>query len=449
MNSAKSAADAGSQIVVQVYSKLASTLSVPDVAGSASDSILSLQFPGQYIEPNLDFRDAATQYAVSNVCDRVLLCGWTVVQTSGTVSDVYKLILDGKETPNVSLKPAEKKKLQEAQEYLFDATGQPSAAYGDYQKYQAIFFAALDNYEAAAATKKNGGAAVPPKVIKEREVAEKNWRKSGHKDAVEAAVATIATYESMEPEVFWLRLLDRYAAYTRRLPNGSEFQFVDAYPPYTQWFEDFGWSDFSFDGKDFSNQARSGGIGGDFYCPYCPYRGGVVAGDQKQRGVYDLAKNIARNELAVSDITLTCRVKRVEILRPWMNINVFYSRAWRWSRAAVGHGVKISSGGDIAGGEFPVGAMPVLPKTMILARDLVLTWKDSERVSLNLPPGEPIAFGPFNLSKGRRENGKIDQPDPQVIGYVSTMLPRCPNPDSTLPWPTLNDTGEWLTNYHR
>ena len=441
----KSVSEANSQIAVQLYSKLASALSVPDVAGNPGNSILSLQFPGQYVEPNLDFRNIETQYKISNVCNRVLLCGWTVVQSAGTISDVYKLILDGKETPNMILKPDEKKKLQEAQEYLFDATGQPSVIYSEYQKYQTIFLVALDSYEAAAATKKNGGAAIPQKVIKERQEAEKNWRKKGYKESVENATAIIATYESMEPELFWLRLLDRYAEHTRCLPNGSEFQLVDTYPPYTQWFEDFGWSDFSFDSKDFTNQARSGGVGGGPCCPCCLCRSGDLADRQSSHGVYDLARNMAHNKLFVSDVTLRCRVKRVEILRPWMNANVFYSRAWRWSHSAVGYGVKISSGGDIAGGVFPAGAMPVLSKTMLLARDLVLTWKDvNGEFTLNLPHNQDqIAFGPFNLAKGRRDNGEIVQPDPQVIGYMSEVLPRCPNPDATLPWSTMGDRDQW------
>ncbi|HYP39649.1 MAG TPA: hypothetical protein VEX13_04745, partial [Chloroflexia bacterium] len=150
-------ADIPARLFVQLYSKLAASLSVSGVIGQDPPFILSLQIPGLYIRPNLDTKDPMTQFYVANALNPILACSWTSVKQAGTVSDVYKSILDGKETPLVKLSPEQQHELDSALAYLFQPDGEPTDEYRQYLASQLAYLEALDNYEIAAATSKNGG----------------------------------------------------------------------------------------------------------------------------------------------------------------------------------------------------------------------------------------------------------------------------------------------------
>ncbi|WP_157839526.1 hypothetical protein [Comamonas testosteroni] len=83
--------------------------------------------------------------------------------------------------------------------------------------------------------------------------------------------------------------------------------------------------------------------------------------------------------------------------------------------------------------------MPVLPMTAILARDVNIYWKSNKGISHikeGLEKKLDLNIGPFRISRAIiKEEHRIYQPDPQIIGYISTILPKSPNPEPTLPWP--------------
>ena len=443
-------ADPDSRLFVQLYSKLAATFSVAQTVGKPSGSILSLMVPGLYVPPGMDAKDPQVQYDISNVLNPVLLCDWAVVPGVGVISDVYRNILDGKEPPLVHLTPGQRAELDAARAYLFLSDDEPTPAYAEYQSYQLDYLTALDAYEQAEATEANGGLPMPPKVVKQLEHATKAWAKKGHRSDVDLAIATIANYEAMEPATFWYRLAERFRAWTREAGTFSEYLYTTSIPPYEFWFQDFGWSDFLFDDRDFDTQERSGGVGVGGNCGESCCCGGVRSlrgrGGRPVGGFWSsLGGDFRGDEEPVgakpTKFHLTCQLRRVEIVRPWMDTNVFSSRAWRWSPASVSFGVVVSTGGDLVGSVVPTGVMPVLPTTAILARDVEIVWDDSGRtaaeVAQRIGSGHEIRFGPFRLSRATvGTGGHISMPDPQFIGYLSSLVPRCPNPDPALPWPT-------------
>jgi hypothetical protein len=444
--------DPTNQLFVQIYSKLAAALSVPGVVGEDSSSIMSLQIPGVYIRPNLKFDDPATQFYVSNALDAVLACSWTASKKAGTVSDIYKSILDGKQMPLSHLTPEECKELDAAFAYLYDPDGDPSEAYCAYQNCQLNYMTALDAYEAAGATQKNGGPPVPQNLSDNLKKAEQAWNERGHKGDVERAIATVNQYEGLEPAVFWKGLADRFAQYTRTINDGSEFQYVTSNPPYEQWFEEFGWSKFDFDMTDFKRQSRAGGVGVTGCCCCCCCCVQNAPDASAHLGPFSLLGNPSACEIPFlmdkEDFKLSCSMRRVEIVRPWMNTNVFYSRAWRWSPFSVSYGVLLSTGGDLAGRVVPSGVMPVLPMTVLLVKDLEVYWKSEtgmKALEKHVQQGHECYLGPFRLSRATlQDEHRISMPDPQLIGFISSILPKSPNPDPALNWPHLTkNRSEW------
>lgn len=441
--------DVSAQLFVQLYSKLAAALSVPGTVGNDSGAILSLQVPGLNIDLHMDVEDPATQYAIANALNPTLACSWTLVRGAATVTDVYKAILDGKETPLVELTEAQRRELAAADAYLHDPGGGPTPAYARYLECQLAWLQALDSFEAARATYLNGGEPVPKRLRVALQKAAEVWRTEGHQHDVERALATVAEYEALEPHVFWYRLHHRFREYTRVAHVTSEFQLVDANPPYQQWNDPAGWSAFSYDSRDYYNQPRSGGVGLDDGCCRCcaPPQPTAPAPLLAARAPGDAGE--VPIPLGEAEFILKASLRRIEIVRPWMDANVFYSRAWRWSRASVSYGVVVSTGGDIAGRLVPKGVMPVLPTTAILARDIDIFWDDGGRtaaqVRAHLESGRDVRYGPFSLV-GAAVDGehRISIPGPQLIGFISAILPECPNPDPALEWPlTGGRRGTW------
>lgn len=448
----RASVDIDAQRYLQIYNKLATALSLRGVVGSDTGALLSLCLPGQDIRPGLDPKDRTTQYYVSNALNRTLLCSWTVVPGAATISDVYKAVLDGKQTPLIRLSPDERKALDAAEMLLFHLDGGPTETYRLYQQYQLAYLAALDAYEGAEATHANGGAEVPHRLVVARDAAERDWMEKGHKSEVDNAIATIAELESREPATYWRKLAQLYRRYTLTLDpeTGGEFQLVQSNPPYEQWFEREGWSDFTFDDRDFANQQGTGG-GGLVALSCCCCSHGQEKGTGGTRG--DRTALLAARTrpedpeepmpFLAGRMSLTGKIRRVEIMRPWLDVNLFHSRAWRWFSGSVSHGVVISSGGDIAGKVVPTGVMPVLPVTAILAADVVIEWEDDGQAAADirarLSSGCMVRFGPFRLTAPPGEDGRIVIKGPQLIGFISRLLPTCPDPDPLLPWPAAQD----------
>ncbi|MCE7763387.1 hypothetical protein GQL56_12110 [Pseudomonas putida] len=461
-------AETDSADFVQLYSKLAYALGAAGVVGQNPAALISLQLPGVVVDPGMDPDNLETQYLVSNLLNVTLECNYVVTTKAGLVSDVYKLILDGKETPRLELTPEQALELKDAQAALYDrASGQPTQMFLDYQACAQRYYTALDTFNSQTTTHVNGGPKVPEETVIALKQAEHAWDDKGYRETVERDLATIAELESRNPYVYWQALQARFANGTRTLANNSTFQEVSSLPPYKKWFDQELWSPFSFDANDYKKQHRSGGTGmqagkcrccipsdlqGSASSTRSPFARHTHHDQFQLLGAWDPGSGQELrlpHAVCADDFELKLSFKRINIIRPWMDSNVFYSRTWRWSAQSVGFGIDISTGGSIAGNRVASGVMPVLPTTALLAKDIeVRTSCERTRAWLQdqSSRGRMIRFGPFQLhmlptpqASNQQVNGKAVKAllagAPQIFGYISTLFPQCPNPDGTLPWP--------------
>ena len=472
---------------IQLYSKMAQSLALSGVVGQNPSALLAIQLPGVVIKPGLDPKDPETEYYVSNFLNLTLECDYVATSKAASVSDVYKLILDGKELPLIDLSPEEKEKLKLARDYLLDASGNPSPAYIAYNDYAYRFYTAQDTLDTAQATHDNGGPPVSEAIRDAYTQARADWHSKGHKDEIENALAVVEQLEARDPFPYWHSLAKLYSEHTRALPNGSRFQSVTSFPLYEHWFDQDLWTPFSFDESDFRRQRRSGGTGmRGSACCCCEgddqyfYAGlanrshlassspsGFGPGFHLNRPVRSSSHNISDIIAAWRDASpnteetlphaysqgakkLECSFKRINIIRPWMDANVFYSRLWRWSRQSIGWGITVSTGGNVAANHKATGVMPVLPTTALLAKDIRVSMASSpvaDWAQRQLAAGKRLRYGPFildnvasappgsRLSSGAPAEFQFSGA-PQIFGYISTIFPQCPNPDLTLPWPS-------------
>ena len=411
----------------------------PVLPGDNPDFLLAIYNPGQYLPANLDpVTNTTDRYSLSVLFNVVPQFSWVFKPAQTTITNGYKSILDYKETPLTHLTPEQKTKLEEANAVL-------DSDYEKYLDYMDRYLTALDAYDAAYATWVNGGAKVPSSLRLRLQSALDAWNGPGHRARVDSAIAVVAAYEALEPESFWYKLMQRYAAGTQNTDEGSDFQVVGVSPPYKSWFQDAGWTNFTFTQSDMDNQQKSQviGVSGNLDLSF---------GIFKISGSGDYSQDSSYTKIDQTDLSFSCKLMRVSFDRNWMNPLIFSSTAWRWAKGSPTYGSHLSTGADIAGAVPPSGDMTAVPTAAILAKDLVVngTFNNTvvEEFNRDIRADASVGIGPFAISgrfnmgdhtgseKGTIAANGITAKDVQIIALVCQLLPLCPNPDSTLPWPS-------------
>lgn len=400
--------------------------------------LLAILNPGQYVPADLNpSTDVDDRYALSVLLSAVPQFSWVYKPAAGTVDNNYRSVLDYKEAPEVHLTADQQKQL--------DAANKTVERYIDvYKQYQQAYWDAIDAYDSAYATYKNGGAPVPPSLKQKVTAAVQDWQRLGHKSAMDSATAVIDRFEALEPESFWYKLTERYQSGTQYADLGSEFQPVGVSPPYKSWFGEHGWTTFSFDQKDMDNQQESQSIGvaGSLDGTFGIFK---ISGDG------DYSKDSSYTKMTQTQLTFGCKLMRVSLDRPWMNPLVLSSRAWRWAPGTPLYGTKFSTGADIASDVAPTGQMTVIPTAAILSKDLVVTGNFTDTIvkelNTRIKANASVGIGPFSIAGhfnmsdhsgsqvGTIADNKITAPDVQIVAFVCEVLPKSPDPDPTLKWP--------------
>lgn len=413
----------------------------PGVAAGPDASpqyLLAIYNPGQYIPAGMDpVGKVADRYALSVLFDVVPQFSWVFKPAATTISNSYRSVLDYKEAPLTHLTPDQKKKLDDAQatyDKYIDA----------YDTTLDAYLVVLDSYDAAYATWVNGGPPIPRSLVTKLKAAYDKWVAQGHKEAVQSAVAVISALEGLEPESFWYKLLQRYQTGTQQSPMASEFQVVGFAPPYKSWFEDAGWTSFTFDQKDMDNQenSRSIGVSGSLDMSFGIFN---ISGS----GTYEEDSRYVKMDQ--TELFFSCKLMRISLDRSWMNPLVFSSSAWRWAPGTPTYGMQFSTGGDISGAVAPQGTMTVIPTAAILSKDLKIVGNFDntlvDELNRQISANASVGIGPFSIAgqfamkehskteRGTVASNGIEAKDVQIVALICELLPRSPNPDNALPWP--------------
>lgn len=427
------------QLYEKLYSKIAEIFVVrtPIEKMTSSESLLSVFTPGQYIPTNLSPETKVEdKREISQIFDTAAEFNTTYSPAALQVSTAYKNILDYKLFPVASIAAHVQEKLNYAIN-SYDSLKDRC----DHAMYN--YFDASDALNEAFISYENDSARPKPSVrlrTQER-AALRKWIADG-KVAQETNIAVIKQYQSSEGAAFWQKLQDMFEYNQKKVNNGMEFAPVTLVPSYKNWHKDEAWIRFEFNQKDMDNQKTSISISAasNLSSDY-----GIVS--IKGEGAYGEDKGYTKVE--ETNLTFKCELKRVTVDRPWMNLLVFSSRAWKFSPSAAVS--EYSSGGSIAENIKPTGQFVSLPTTYILARNVEITgtFKDAveEKLRRNVEASAEVGIGPFSIS-GRVSNGETEENikgtiaknsirinNIQIIASFSPILPKLPNPDPNLPWP--------------
>jgi hypothetical protein len=415
-------------LIASLFTALESTIFYGDRLGQGQ--MVSMMNPGQFLSQNLKETSPADLFVQFDVTDPGLDTSFIRKPLTSTLSRQYEFIFQAKALPLKQLTHAQQQQLAAAKatvDSLEDAYDQYKDAYDtSYANYQT----ALNHPDTDPGTLTMLYAAVTR--------AQRAWEQNGLRKDFDNAYSEMLYLSSGYP-VTYFQELDQLRTQFQSASGGLPYYRTLFEPPIAQW-AGASWTKALLDTStvDSSSYSRS-----------TAYSGGIGVG----WGMFSFGGSGGHSETYQHDHTdaTTLRAEfeylRVKIARPWLVPDVFGYRFWTWSSSfASSTSYPLLSDGAMP----PTGTLPMYPLEMLVVRNVKLTANfsqtDNSVVTSHMQAGMDMGFGPFSISGSYTENSsqvnvsgvqngatiEIDQP--QIIAFLCSMTPQCPNPDPSLPW---------------
>ncbi|MDR3671367.1 MAG: hypothetical protein P4L36_10995 [Holophaga sp.] len=388
----------GEPLLDFMYTKFAASFTRGSGPGT---EFLVLAVPGVPLVP-ADLKNPAY---ISTMLDQVPLPSRSYRPSGYLYSSVYGKVLTRAAVTRYQV-AADRNLALKAKRMMFDRSrpGQVTRDYAAYLKYEAEYAAALDARTIAQAESRGTRKPVSPSLDQAVQTARKTWEQRGSKVKIDNALKALRkTYDSNAPVLFEEL---RSAFENAQEPSGEDGEPwlpVLANPPVEEWLSPKGWHPWAFHQSD----CRPGAPGAAG-----PLPPGRIQGDGPVPADW------------TPSMTLTVEVKRVNILRPWMDTAIFSVHTWRMLDSA---GFSVVSTGNPA--DPDPGPMPILITGILLARRLTLTGAGP---SAKGTQKRPARLGPFSLAGAKPPSGGgtvITVPDPQIIAFFCQIVPKSPTPN--------------------
>lgn len=249
------------------------------------------------------------------------------------------------------------------------------------------------------------------------------------KDALDTVKTTFA--EGIKGTV--AREKEFFSSSAQTSDMGREWHLCSAYP--SDWYEnDKMYTSINIDGNSMKDSKSSKylSMGAE-----TSLNVGIFSGSAS--GEHKEDKTHSDSETNVSGIQMDIAAVRIE--RGWLNETLFTLDGWKIPGQKKGH---ISDGTFMTedGKQHNEGIMPLIPKYMLVARNVTLTGKFSkdlqDQMNSETKADTSIGVGPFKV-KGHVESGKHEEnveancdqasitiATPQIIGYISSIVKMSP-----------------------
>ena len=395
--------------------------------------IVSMALPGVPI-PNegLDRTNDDDMVFLNNVLDHIPLPSGIYSDSNLTYSQVYGRIMKEKQVRQVTPSQAEKDEAAALHELLkgdvvdTDGTvtekGSPEMA--AYRKYEALYTQALDDFANATYDYRvNHGKPVSNTVTSALSKAREDWENDGYRSRIEKAMDRAAQLSNKDGGTYWFDLAKKYDN-----AMADQSGLVKTYPKAENWGGGNSWTKFSWSSSKKYEKSSYDSMAVEAAASY--HSGGV--GVDLSGGWSKATADAIANS---TDMAITVELRTIYIFRDWLDASVFNNTNWNLS------GNFISNGKPLAGLK---GDMPMILNKIVLARNLKITgsWISSASHEFNehIHAEARVSVGPFSVSgsfsktnRGKEatldaQKGEISNPGIQVVGYVSTRLPKSPNP---------------------
>lgn len=292
--------------------------------------------------------------------------------------------------------------------------------------------------------------ALNAKILRNRVTAAMNdWVANGYKNEYEQIAAFIEQVMGRDMALLKAQYRDDLErARLTGLASGSDFFYTSLVPG--NFLTGSGWTEFGFSSYDYNSSSNSG---------YSLSRsstsgGGTFLGIFGAAGNYQTAESESGSQVRFDsdDFSMSFEITQVPIVRPWFKTSFLVSKLWRFDQNDPEAKDEVVSDGA----EPAKGLIAAYPVSMICVRDLSMRISNSSGFqemhrrweSTDVSAGAVLAFGPFHLagSHGRSsesgarsssysydgETGTIRVEGAQVIGFRCHLMPKSPDPDSSI-----------------
>jgi hypothetical protein len=440
--------DANVDIMKKLYSKIAEVVGIGNPQIAAGNEFLVLANPGILIDPKLSMKKAEDRYKLSIVLDKVLIPDFIYKTRNERTIDIYKAVLDYHEAPTYKLPVEAQAQLDKARKDIFVDGERKKGFSDDYNTFVAKRTAfALANDAVTQYKSLHPDEAVPESLFDALDIATGQYELIGQRYTFIADQAVIRQWEHLDPQVYWGALNEQFIKNTD-VRNGVNVAVYDLYPTYDTWLDttkDWWHEGFTETQLTQTTHNSQSSVGGGF---------GVSFGLWSVGADYNHQENRTYFKLDVSGYTVTFELLRVDLNRPWMDATVFQSNAWKWlsTYPDISKHALLSNGGDALNGAAIDGKMPFLPSALLLARNVTITgnWGSDLNTTFDqhTSGGASIGWGCFSLG-GRFDNADqntytraqaagntITFKDAQIFGFFCEVLPKNPDPDPELHFPS-------------
>ncbi len=434
--------DPNVEIMKKLYTKIGQVVGVGSNDPVVGSSFLVLANPGILIDPTIDMSTMQGRHALAASIDKILLPKWIYGATNDTTLNLYQTVLTYKEPPLYTLTDQEKQMLADARSIIFkDVRNRVySDEYKDYTSTKAALASAIG--DVGTYSRANPNQSIPPTLLNSLQDARDAYNLIGQKNKFIGAMATIQTYEALDPFVWWGNLQNQFDFNTEIFNNTPSAKF-DLYPSYSNWLDSTRtWTPFTISQQDLERTTSSSqsSVGGGLSAGFGLWSVGADYSHQEQRTYF---------QLDLSGYSISMELLRVTIDRPWMTSTVFHSHAWKWlASGPYGPKALISDGGDAAHGVSPQGLMPFLPTGLLIARKVSMTGTFSHDLTTTFNSqtsgGASIGWGPFSFggrtnssqqntyTKATAAGNSLEFDTPQILGFFVEVLPKVPDVDPSL-----------------
>lgn len=411
----------------------------------ASGEFVSFLQPGQFVSTNLQEDDGSDDMAIQSTIANTLIDSSYVnkvkdinvsngTELLGSVDQVTYDILNHMALPYKAQSAATTLQID-------NLTKSTEKLVTNYNLYSGFYFDAVDAYNTEA-HKQIPDTGRLARLRQGIVTASNNWATFGQRSQYEKQMALLTYLTKEDPITFWNNLKTRFDLNLKQAPKFGPFYQTFLQPPISTW-NNAGWATFErqISESDTYNYSKSTSWSGGISVGWGMFSfGGGASGSTN----YQYAQS------SVSTVNIKFDYLRVRILRPWLVEDMFGYRFWTWNNQ-FGNQL-ISDGGNlnVTPPVRPLGRMPVLPRYLILVRNLEIsaafTSAEASLYQSQLQSGVSIGWGPFSISgtyneaqstkttKGSFDGITFKVAQPQIIAKTGLLMPKCPNPESDLPW---------------
>jgi hypothetical protein len=252
--------------------------------------------------------------------------------TIETVGSIYEYILTFRELPPFRYSPEDRRTFNRLNGILFKHRGfvcifvdwltnqsppprKPSRAYTRYFEFAQKVAEAKDRYNAAQAGHEDTEKVA--RYSQELDDLQERWRTAGRKDKIEHAIDEYQNLTAKNPVKIWNKLAANYSEFIQTV-GSSRFPKTDLDPDVATWSNNVGWEGVS------------------------------------------VATNDGRSTLV--------RIKRVQVLRPWLDEQVFGGLSWGWMRSApLGQDHVVSDGKGLSTLMTKSKTIGLMPRQLVIA----------------------------------------------------------------------------------